>query len=129
MIDSIRNTQKKYGAKALIVAIFIGMGFILAGQKAIAKGIILGAIFSVLNFVLMGEILPMMIGNTRRKSTFFSMGSIAFRYGMLSIPLILSLRMAAFNFAATVIGIFMVQLMILGDLAVGRLWTGHIKQI
>jgi len=128
MIDSIRQTQKKYGAMTLIMAIFMGMAFILMGQRAVAKGIILGAIFSVLNFVLMGEVLPMMIGNTRRKSTFFSLGSMAFRYGLLSIPLVVSLKMETFNFAAAVIGIFMVQLMILGDLAVGRLWAGHIKQ-
>jgi hypothetical protein len=128
MIDSIRQTQKKYGAMTLIMAIFMGMAFILMGQRAVAKGIILGAIFSVLNFVLMGEVLPMMIGNTRRKSTFFSLGSMAFRYGLLSIPLVVSLKMETFNFAAAVIGIFMVQLMILGDLAVGRLWAGHIKE-
>jgi hypothetical protein len=82
-----------------------------------------------LNFVLIGEILPLMIGKTRKKSTFFSLGSIGVRYGLMSIPLILSLKMEALNFAAAVIGIFMVQLMILGDLAVGHLFNGGIKRI
>jgi hypothetical protein len=129
MNESIRHTQKKYGSTALITAIFIGMFFILIGQKPLGKGMILGAIFSVLNFVLMGEILPLMIGKTRKKSTIFSLGSVGIRYGLLSIPLILSLKMEAFNFAAAVIGIFMVQLMILGDLAVGHLFNGGIKRI
>ena len=113
---------------ALIAAIFAGMFFILIGEKAVAKGIILGTIFSVLNFVLLGEILPMLVGTTRRKSTFFSLGSIGIRFGLLSIPLILSLKMQTFNFAAAVIGIFMVQVIIFGDLAVGRLFAGHIKR-
>ena len=128
MNESIRHTQKKYGSMTLVTVIFAGMFFILIGQKAVAKGLILGAVFSVLNFVLMGEVLPLMIGKTRRKSAFFSLGSMGMRYGLLSIPLIVSLRMEAFHFASAVVGIFTVQLMILGDLVVGRFWNGHTKQ-
>ena len=128
MNASIRQTQKKYGSMALIAAIFAGLFFILIGEKAVAKGIILGALFSVLNFVLLGEILPMIVGRTRKKSTFFSLGSIGIRFGLLSIPLILSLKVQAFSFAATVIGIFMVQLIIFTDIAVGYLFAGRIKR-
>lgn len=129
MNDVVRRTQKKYGSMTLIAAIFIGMFFILMGEKAVAKGLILGALFGVLNFVLMGEILPLMLGKTKRKSTFFSMGSIGLRYALLAVPLILALKMEALNFAATGIGIFMVQLMILGDHAVGYLISGRTKRI
>jgi hypothetical protein len=115
MNDAIRETQKKYGSMALIAAIFVGMFFILLGQKTIAKGLILGTLFSVLNFVLMGQVLPMMIGKTRRTSITYSLGSITFRFALLSLPLILSLKMEALNFAASVVGIFMVQITIFGD--------------
>jgi hypothetical protein len=129
MNDSIRQTQKKYGSMALIAAISAAMVFILLGEKAVAKGIVLGTIFSVLNFVLLGEILPMITGNARKKSTFLSLGSIGVRFGLLSIPLILSIRMPAFNFAAAVIGIFMVQILIFADLAVGHFFAGRVKRI
>ena len=129
MNKAVRRSQKKYGSMTLIIAIFAGMFFILIGQKPIAKGLIIGALFSVLNFVLIGEVLPMMIGKTRRTSTLYSLGSITFRFGLLAIPLILSLKMDAFNFAAAVVGIVMVQLIILGDHIVRHLFPGRIKRI
>ena len=129
MNESIRRSQKKYGSMTMVMAIFVGLFFILIGQKPIAKGLILGALFSVLNFVLIGEVLPMMIGKTRRTSTFYSLGSITFRFGLLAIPLILSLKMEAFNFAAAVVGIFMVQIIIIGDHIVRHLFPGRFKRI
>jgi len=98
-----------------MAAIFIGILFILMGHKAQAKGLILGSIFSVLNFVLMGEILPKLVGHSRKKSSFISLGSIVCRHGLLAVPLILALKMEWLDFAATVVGLFMVQIMIMGD--------------
>ena len=115
MSAEIAQTQKRYGTTSMMAAIFIGILFILMGHKAQAKGLILGSIFSVLNFVLMGEILPLLVGHSRKKSSFISLGSIVFRYGLLAIPLILALKMEWLDFAATVIGLFMVQIMIMGD--------------
>ena len=115
MSADIAQTQKRYGTTSMMAAIFIGILFILMGHKAQAKGLILGSIFSVLNFVLMGEILPLLVGHSRKKSSFISLGSIVFRHGLLAIPLILALKMEWLDFAATVIGLFMVQIMIMGD--------------
>lgn len=129
MNDVIRRTQKKYGSMALVAAILIGTGFVLAGQKAVAKGLVLGTLFSSLNFVLIGEVLPMVIGKTKRASMFFSLGSMTVRFGLLSIPLIVALKMETLSFAAAVVGIFMVQLMILGDHLFGRLFSERIKRI
>jgi len=115
MIEPIRHTQKRYGTLSITAAIFIGIFFILMGHKAIAKGLIMGSLFSVVNFVLIGEILPILIGNSRKKSSVISLGSIVFRYGLLAIPLVLSVKLDWLDFTATVVGIFMVQLMIIGD--------------
>ncbi len=111
----IAYTQKRYGTTSMMAAIFIGIFFILLGHKTQAKGLILGSIFSVLNFVLMGEILPLIVGPSRKKSSFISLGSIVFRHGLLAVPLILSLKMEWLDFTATVFGLFMVQIMIMGD--------------
>jgi hypothetical protein len=115
MSAEIAQTQKRYGTTSMMAAIFIGILFIVMGHKAQAKGLILGSIFSVLNFVLMGEILPLLVGHSKKKSSFISLGSIVFRHGLLAIPLILALKMEWLDFAATVIGLFMVQIMIMGD--------------
>jgi hypothetical protein len=100
---------------SMVGAIFIAIFFILLGQKTIAKGLLLGTLFSVLNFFVIGEILPLLLDKPRRRSVVFSLLSILFRFGLLSIPLILALKMEALNFSAAVIGIFMVQLAIMGD--------------
>lgn len=115
MSAEIADTQKRYGTTTMMAAIFTGLLFILAGHKAQAKGLILGSIFSVLNFVLMGEILPLIVGPSRKKSSFISFGSIVVRHGLLAVPLVLALKMEGLNFTTTVIGLFMVQIIIMGD--------------
>lgn len=120
MGTEIADTQKRYGTTSMMAAIFVGIVFILLGHKAQAKGLILGSIFSVLNFVLMGEILPLMVGSSRKRSSFVSFGSVAVRYGLLAVPLILALKMERLDFTATVFGLFMVQIMIMGDHLIKR---------
>lgn len=115
MSAGIAETQKRYGTTSMMAAIVIGILFILLGHKAQAKGLILGSIFSVLNFVLMGEILPLLVGPSRKRSSFMSLGSIVVRHGLLAVPLIMALKLEWLDFAATVCGLFMVQVMIMGD--------------
>jgi len=115
MSGEIRYTQKRFGRLAMMAAIFIGLFFILMGYKALAKGLILGTLFSVINFVLIGEILPLVIGQSRKKSSALSFFSIILRHGLLAVPLIAALKWDQFNFVATVVGLFMIQIVILGD--------------
>ena len=114
-MEPIHQIQKKFGSRAMVTAVVAGMVFILVGQKPIAKGLVLGSIFSVINFILMGEILPMIISTSRKRSVLFSFVSMLFRFLLLSTPLILSLKLSSLNFVAATIGIFMVQIMIMGD--------------
>ena len=112
-MDEIRQTQKKYGSRAMTVAIISGFFLILSGYAPIGKGLILGTIFSVVNFVLMGETLPLRIGKSKPKTFFIALGSIGVRYGILAVPLIMGIRMAQFNLIAVISGMFMVQICIL----------------
>ena len=79
------------------------------------KGLILGALFSVINFVLIGETLPMRVGKAKGKTFFIALGSIFFRYILLAIPLIIAIKFEQINLFAVIIGIFLVQLVILAD--------------
>ena len=114
-MEKIRETQKKYCSIAIAIAIFAGLSFILFDLKPIGKGLILGTLFSIFNFILMGETLPMKIGISPNKTMGLSFLSILLRYGLLAFPIVLSIKMEKFNLAATVCGLFMIQFVILMD--------------
>jgi len=128
-MESVKETQKKYCSLAVMAAILIGLVMILAGQKPVGKGLILGTLFSVINFVLMGEILPVKMGKSRQKAFFLSLGSILFRYLLMAIPLFLAIKMEQFNLIASICGLFMVQLMILADHFIVSIFSSYKKQI
>jgi hypothetical protein len=114
-MDPVRQTQKKYGSRAMTVAILVGLAFIVIGYKPAAKGLILGTIFSVINFVLIGQTLPLRLSPSKSKSSLMSLFSIAVRYAVMAVPLVLAVRMEQLNIAAVICGLFMVQLVILAD--------------
>ena len=115
-MKEIRETQKKYCSLSLVTAIIIGFFLIIAGQSTVGKGLILGTLFSSINFALMGEVLPYKVGNSRGKTYLVAVGSIISRYLLLAVPIVLCIRSPErFNLVAVIIGIFMVQLVILLD--------------
>jgi hypothetical protein len=115
MIEAVKQTQKRYCSIALIIAIGVGFIFILAGLRAEGKGLVLGTLFSIINFILMGMTLPARIGKSRHRTFFISLGSIFFRYGLLAIPMILAIKYNQFNLVTVIIGIFFIQIVILSD--------------
>lgn len=114
-MKTVRETQKKYCSRAMMVSIFICLGFLLLGQKALGKGLVLGTIFSVVNFVLMGESLPMRIGKEKGRTFLVSLGSILIRYVLLAIPVIIAVKFETINLFTVVAGLFTVQIMIITE--------------
>jgi hypothetical protein len=114
-MESVSQTQKKYGSCAMIVSIIAAFILILSGLKPVGKGLILGTIFSVINFVLIGQTLPWRLSQTKRKTFFLSLGSNIFRYALLAVPLILAIKFEQFDLPAAIFGIFMIQFVILAD--------------
>ena len=114
-MESVRQIQKKYAYGAMTVAIIAGLFLVLAGQRPIGKGLVLGAIFSVINFILIGETLSMRIGKSKWKTYNSVFTSILFRYSLLAVPLILAVKIEQFNLFSTILGIFMIQVVILAD--------------
>lgn len=112
----------------MAAAVVAGIIFILVGQKSIAKGLVLGSIFSVINFVLIGQILPMIVAASRKRSVLFSIASMLFRFLLLSAPLILSLKMESLNFVAATVGIFMVQITIMSTHLLRLFYTGGVQE-
>ena len=114
-MDAVKQAQKKYTTLALTLSIGVGLLFILMGHKPVGKGLILGAIFSVLNFILMGKSIALKFGRSKAKTFSLSMGSIIIRYFLLAIPLIAAVKYEQFNLVAAILGIFMIQLVILAE--------------
>lgn len=116
----IRQLQRRYGRRALVLAIVAALIFVLLGLKPAARGLVLGTLFSILNFVLIGQLLPLRLGKSKGKGFMFSLGSTALRFLLLSVPLILAVKSPRFDLAATVVGVFMIQVVVLIDHAFGK---------
>ena len=127
-MESIRQIQKKYCSKAMTTAIVAGFVLILAGQNTIAKGLVLGTIFSIVNFILMGETLPLKLGKSPRKTFVWSLLSLMLRYGLLAIPLIVAIKFSQFNLLAVICGIFLVQAVIMAESLLTMLSSFRSKQ-
>lgn len=119
-LATMRSTRQRYCTMALIMAISAGAALMLAGYPALGKGLILGALFSVLNFILIAATLPKRLGKSRGKTFLFSIFSIYLRYAILAIPLVLAIKQEAFAVSTAAAGLFIVQLAILGDHLLAR---------
>lgn len=99
----------------MLAAIAGAVVLMLAGEKAIGKGLVLGTLFSAANFVVMAHLIQSTLSGSRARSSAAALGSILFRFSLLAVPLVISLRTDAVHFIGVVIGLFMVQLTLLFD--------------
>lgn len=108
---------KNYGTKAMALSICIGLVFLMIGKQAVCRGLVLGALFSTINFVLLAQSVHYKIraGRTKAKASLFALRNILFRYVIMSIPLVLAIKLPRFDLMATIAGLFIVQSLILMD--------------
>jgi len=99
----------------MALAIIAALVFLAIGAKPVAKGLVLGTLFSVFNFVVMAMLLPLRLDKSRRQSVLINLGSIGSRYILLAVPLVIAIQMDAVNFIAAATGLFMVQAVLLGE--------------
>lgn len=114
-METVRQLQKKYGSTVMLIAIVLALALIMAGQKEMAKGLVLGAIFSVINFILLGESLPLRIGGNRRSSAFSFFLLMGLRFGLMAVPIIVALYHDQYHIVTAIAGIFMVQTVMLAE--------------
>jgi hypothetical protein len=109
----IRTVEKRYSSVAMTMAVSFGLILILADMKPMGKGLILGTLFSALNFILMGETITRRIAASRKGSAVRAGISLLLRYVLLAIPLILAIKFPSYHLATTIAGLFMIQILIL----------------
>lgn len=112
-MQEISDIQKRYCSQAIIIAIAIALLLIIFGEKAVGKGFLLGTLFSIINFFIMGQLIHLKLVGSRTKASAFAFVSIFFRFGILAIPLIISMKSDAIHFLGVAAGLFMVQMTIL----------------
>ncbi|MFP4572307.1 MAG: ATP synthase subunit I [Desulfobacterales bacterium] len=113
--EQIRKAEKKYCSAAIMIAVCAAIVLIAAGMKPAGKGLILGTIFSIINFIVMGETLPAKIAGTRRRASVLSWLLLLARYAILAIPLVISVKLDNLDVITTIIGLFMIQIVILAE--------------
>lgn len=114
-VDPIKAAQKTYCSRALLVTVVVAAIFIITGSSALGKGLILGTLFSIVNFLLLGSMVPLKVGHPRKQTLLISLGSLGGRLFLLALPMAAALHTEKYHIVSTVIGIFSVQLMILTD--------------
>jgi len=109
MTGEFQRFQKTITTQAVTVAIVAALVCVGLGVKPMAKGILLGTVFSVLNFILMALCLPMRLNRGPRKVFLLCLGSLWGRFALMAAPLVVALKFESFEFFATAAGLFMVQ--------------------
>ena len=105
----VGRVQRRICSHAITISLMLASIFVLTNANALAKGLLLGTLFSIANFLLLGMSLPLTLGKTRVRAGLIALGSLLLRYGLLSIPMVVGLKSAAFSFLAVVAGIFSIQ--------------------
>ena len=113
--SGLDQIQRRISFYALSSALALAFVFVLVDRMDVAKGLLLGACFSIINFILMGKTLPMTLMKSRTGASLIGLGSIFSRYLILAIPLIVAIKSPSFHFASVVVGIFAVQIVTLCD--------------
>ncbi len=125
-LQGYQSYQRRLARGAFTAAVTVGLVIYLLGFAPVAKGLVLGALFSVFNFVIMAYVLPHQVGafKTQKRATGLAFVSFAFRLALLAIPLAVSLKSDQFRFWAVVVGLFTVQFAIMAEHLIIRRWMG-----
>ncbi len=90
-------------------------------SPAAAAGIVLGAVFSALNFILIPLGWRFCLAADRKRASALSLASIVGRYLILSLPLVFSANSSRVSFLTTAVGIMAVQIYLIASHAAGKL--------
>jgi len=113
--EGVDRFQRRICFWAMTCALASAFIFLFFHERSIAKGVVLGTCFSIINFFLMGKSIPRILGRSRTKANVLGFMSILLRYFFLAIPLVVGVKYASFNFVAVVVGIFAIQIVMLVD--------------
>ncbi len=106
---------------ALLLTLAAAVILILSGSKPAARGVALGGLFSVLNFLIMSRTLAGRMARSGWSGRSFGFIWILARLGLTALPLILAFKTDYLNVAATAAGLFAVQAALLLQPLISRI--------
>ena len=124
-METLRQLQKRYCSRAMLIAIAGALLLILIGFKPMGKGLVLGTLFSIINFLLMAHTIQARLGKSQKRATQFALLSLWLRFAVMAVPLIVALSFESYHIATTVVGLFMVQLVILLEGIKNYFWKSN----
>ena len=98
--------------RAFTGSVVVGLILFVLGLDTLARGLVLGSLFSVINFALMAHFLPKQISPSSKRSSMFAFFSLFIRLGLLAVPMAVALRSDSFHWAAVAVGLFIVPMAI-----------------
>lgn len=123
-MKTIDDLQRRHCSRALAAAVSLGLLACLAGWPTVTRGLLLGGLFSALNFVLLGKILARRLVAGPHGATIGNRLARVARYLLWGIPAVLAVKLPAVDLPATVAGMFTVQASLLLDAVVPHLRGG-----
>ena len=111
----IKQVQKKLCSNALTLGIIVFTCFYVTGHIALGKGFLLGTIFGIVNFVVMGATIESRMVPSKNKRMLRALASIGVRYSIMAVPLFMAIKMDTFNVFATGAGLLSIQTLIIVD--------------
>lgn len=114
-MEAIRHFQRRYCGGALAAAVILGLGGYLAGWPSITRGLVLGSIFSAINFLLLANTLTRKLIGRHRRTTLLVITVRLSRYLLWAIPVVVAVNLPAVDLPAAIAGLFMVPICIMMD--------------
>jgi hypothetical protein len=114
-MEAIRQLQRRYCGGALTLAVVLSAGCYLAGWPAMTRGLIVGSLFSALNFALLGKTMARKLADPRRGGGLIALAAQLGRYLLWAVPVVVAVKLPPVDLPATIAGLFMVPLFIIAD--------------
>lgn len=111
----IEAFQQRHGRRILAAAVALSLLAYVAGWPAVTRGLLLGSLFGVLNFVLLAQRLSRRLGGGPQRGRFANGLAQTGRYLVWAVPLVLAVKLPAVDLPATVTGLLMVPMSLLLD--------------
>jgi hypothetical protein len=104
-----RRFVKDRSRRALLLTLAAALILVLSGHKPAARGVALGGLFSVINFIIMSRTLAGRLTRTGWSGRTFGFVWILVRLLLMALPLVLAFKSGYLDIAGTAAGLFAVQ--------------------
>ena len=118
--DYLRFVRTKI-KRALFLILVAAVILLVTVSKPAARGLVLGGLFSALNFYVMSQVLGGRVRKTGWAGRSFGFVWILARMLIMALPLVAALKMDFFNLAATAAGLFAIQASLLLEPLLSRI--------